>query len=922
MKKTLKKLLSILMVFAMLFGMVPTQAFAADETIDTISATVTLPVEGANPVETGTPGDSSYKIIRVRFSEKDPETGSYTSLESTDTFEAGKTYMVNVLFRANSGYAIDRNTVSASINGQTAAWWGAISDGYGSQYFYIEYTVPEEITSISVNVPKPVAGGTADINGITISPAALSISDAEWRINKDGVGLVPVDKFTAGKTYYLVISYDVAEGYVVSNSAAISHNLTGGEIAHNSSNKTVIIEYTVEAEAPKTYTITFDANGGSDTMTPITGVSGEYTLPLCTFTPPAGKQFKCWGVGPDAEEYDPLDKINITADTTIKAVWEPDITPVKIGELSATVTEPFAGQPISFEAIVGGEGYTVTVEWEDDDCQIYPEDEAKFEEGKQYFLVVMFSAKPGYVFAEDARVVINDKTPDDKEIEETSAYGLLTFIAAAPPAPKTITELSATVAEPVAGEPISFEAIAGGEGYTATVEWEDDDCQIYPEDEAKFEEGKQYFLAVMFSAKPGYVFAEDALVVINDKTPEDKEVEETSAYGLLTFAPKAVSSIESVKLSDITEPVIGATPDFDITLTGEAAFDEEEGKGWWKVEPETYHWELMDEETPFSAGTYCLEVNLKAEDEYKFTEDTKFYYGDNELSEFNGSIEHNYELYGKDYASIYLYFTLESATPVQPAVALNESAITLTAGETATLVPTITPADLSNYALSWTSDDESVATVDSDGKVTAVAPGTATITVTLNNNVSRSTAALAQPTATCVVTVVPQDVPQEPTTSVTVIKVWDDNNNANRPTSVRVAIYANGEKLLENVLSDRNNWTWTEELPAAMGDGTPIAYTVDELEVPDGYEKTVKETDVTAGIGFTITNTLVEEDDKENEEGGNGGATTPTTPSAPSTPSVPDTSDNTNTLMYLTSLICAAAARVAVVIYRRKRSAE
>ena len=133
MKKTFKKLLSILMVFAMLFGMIPTQAFAADETIDTISATVTLPVKGANPVETGTPGDSSYKIIRVSFSEKDPETGIYTFLESTDTFKAGKTYMVNVLFRANSGYAIDRNTVSASINGQTAAWWGAISDGHGSQ---------------------------------------------------------------------------------------------------------------------------------------------------------------------------------------------------------------------------------------------------------------------------------------------------------------------------------------------------------------------------------------------------------------------------------------------------------------------------------------------------------------------------------------------------------------------------------------------------------------------------------------------------------------------------------------------------------------------------------------------------------------------------------------------------------------------
>ena len=139
---------------------------------------------------------------------------------------------------------------------------------------------------------------------------------------------------------------------------------------------------------------------------------------------------------------------------------------------------------------------------------------------------------------------------------------------------------------------------------------------------------------------------------------------------------------------------------------------------------------------------------------------------------------------------------------------------------------------------------------------------------------------------------------------------------------VRVAIYANGEKLLENVLSDRNNWTWTEErLQVAMKDGTPIAYTGDELEVPAGYERTVKETDVTAGIGFIITNTLVEEDDKENEEeGGNSGATTPTTPSAPSTPSVPDTSDNTGALMYLAAM--AASAVALVFVLKKKRNIE
>ena len=765
MKKTFKKLLSILMVFAMLFGMVPTQAFAADETIDTISATVTLPVKGANPVETGTPGDSSYKIIRVSFSEKDPETGIYTSLESTDTFKAGKTYMVNVLFRANSGYAIDRNTVSASINGQTAAWWGAISDGHGSQYFYIEYTVPEDVPAAKTpinfvkvsDITEPVIGATPDFD-ITLTGDGVVFDEEEY---PDGVAWYKVN------------------------------------------------------------------------------MSGEFV------------------------EWVPMDE-----DTEFGAgLYELQVALKPGAEYESTDATKFYYNEYELPA------------WHD-------------------------TYESNYDWWADEGVDI-----------------LLYFTLEDPAASTEITSLSATVTEPVAGASPSFEAVAGGEGYTAEVEWESEDAQLYPEDGYEFKAGEKYYLYVAFNAKEGCEFADNVTITINGDTPEDIFEHEGKIVALVTYTTPVPTPITSVKISDITEPVIGATPDFDITLTGEAAFDEEEGKGWWKVEPETYHWELMDEDTPFSAGLYALEVCLKSKAGYEFTDATKFYYNEDELPEYDGSYESNYELWDGG-AGIYLYFTLEFATPVQPAVALNESAITLTVGGTATLVPTITPADLPNYALSWKSDDESVATVDSDGKITAVAAGTATITVTLNpNNAARSTETTALPTATCVVTVVPQDVPQEPTTSVTVVKEWNVPEGTVLPESVRVAIYADGTQVSENVLSDRNNWTWTEELPVAMEDGTPIVYTVDELDVPAGYEKAVEKADATTGIGFTITNTLVEEDDKENEEeGGNSGATTPTTPSAPSTPSVPDTSDNTGTLMYLAAM--AASAVALVLVLKKKRNIE
>ena len=69
------------------------------------------------------------------------------------------------------------------------------------------------------------------------------------------------------------------------------------------------------------------------------------------------------------------------------------------------------------------------------------------------------------------------------------------------------------------------------------------------------------------------------------------------------------------------------------------------------------------------------------------------------------------------------YATLVSA------VSLNKTELALTAGDMQTLTATITPDDANNKNVSWSSDKPSVATVDENGTVTAVAVGTANITV-------------------------------------------------------------------------------------------------------------------------------------------------------------------------------------------------
>ncbi|MFT8314025.1 MAG: Ig-like domain-containing protein [Clostridium sp.] len=77
-------------------------------------------------------------------------------------------------------------------------------------------------------------------------------------------------------------------------------------------------------------------------------------------------------------------------------------------------------------------------------------------------------------------------------------------------------------------------------------------------------------------------------------------------------------------------------------------------------------------------------------------------------------------------------------------VSLNKTTDNLTVGDTDTLTATAAPSNATNKAVTWASSNSSVATVDSTGKVTAVAAGTAAIT---------ATTADGSKTANCTVTV-------------------------------------------------------------------------------------------------------------------------------------------------------------------------
>ena len=111
-------------------------------------------------------------------------------------------------------------------------------------------------------------------------------------------------------------------------------------------------------------------------------------------------------------------------------------------------------------------------------------------------------------------------------------------------------------------------------------------------------------------------------------------------------------------------------------------------------------------------------------------------------------------------------------------VSLKSSTI-IEKDKTETLTPTITPSNATNKNVTWESDDTSVATVDEDGVVTAVALGEANITVTTEDGGY---------TATCVVTVVNQKGSKEyPYTVAEVL-----NGDASGETNIWVKGYIVG----------------------------------------------------------------------------------------------------------------------------------
>lgn len=119
-------------------------------------------------------------------------------------------------------------------------------------------------------------------------------------------------------------------------------------------------------------------------------------------------------------------------------------------------------------------------------------------------------------------------------------------------------------------------------------------------------------------------------------------------------------------------------------------------------------------------------------------------------------------------------------------VTLDTDKLELFTGESKTLTATVEPANATNQDVTWSSSDDTIATVDNNGKVTAVKAGEATITATANDGSGQY--------ATCTVKVT--DPVYNMTTDTANLDFGEAYTGYDRPTAKTVTITNTGDQTL------------------------------------------------------------------------------------------------------------------------------
>ena len=218
------------------------------------------------------------------------------------------------------------------------------------------WEIPETYEQASKREQSFTVNGTLDLSGtdIVLHPDKTELGKAQISVTIAGAprytltiadsanGSITVVNATEtaedGKPLFfkdelVMLSIAPDEGYMLSTLSVngIPATVAVGDDTYTFTQPEGDVTITAAFEMRNEHTVTFDANGGSEpeelpeevtTAMPAKKIlhGSEYSLPECEFIAPEGKQFKAWEI--DGAEYPVNAPVTVTADITVKALWE------------------------------------------------------------------------------------------------------------------------------------------------------------------------------------------------------------------------------------------------------------------------------------------------------------------------------------------------------------------------------------------------------------------------------------------------------------------------------------------------------------------------------------------------------------------------------------------------------------------------
>ena len=265
------------------------------------SAGVTVTVDGV-AWTAGTPDvENHYSLVWVQSPEYTVTKPATTTYTVSFNANGGTGTMADVTGVAAGAYTLPANGFTAPAGKQFKGW---ATSATGEVIATATYNVTGNVTFYAIweNIPVTTYTVSFNANGGTGTMAAVTgVTAGEYTLPANGFTAPAGKQFKGWATS--------ATGEVI---ATATYNVTGN-----------VTFYAIWENIPvTTYTVSFNANGGTGTMADVTGVAaGEYTLPANGFTAPAGKQFKGWATSATGEVIATA-TYNVTGNVTFYAIWE------------------------------------------------------------------------------------------------------------------------------------------------------------------------------------------------------------------------------------------------------------------------------------------------------------------------------------------------------------------------------------------------------------------------------------------------------------------------------------------------------------------------------------------------------------------------------------------------------------------------